>query len=180
MVKEATEKSDWKKLHFLFLGTRSSRGIAFECDASFVPLDLLIAEYDTEDVDKLAGHLLLQGAPPDGLRDRKYPPLLVAMEMMKFRVAVTLLRNNADPCCIVGSDVFINREVHTFSSYSSYSTLYTRSLFEENIQYVKRKITNGARGPHWGILASLSTRLFYQHGCQKAEEKLGLTPACAT
>ena len=139
LVKEATEKSDWKRLHFLFLGTKS-RGIAFECDASFVPLDVLIAEYDIEDMDKLAGHLLRQGASPDGLRDRKYPPLLVAMEMMKFRVAVTLLRNNADPCCIVGSDIFINREVHAFSSYRSYSTLFARSLFEENIHYVKRKI----------------------------------------
>ena len=119
MVKEANEKSDWKKLHFLFLGTRS-RGIAFECDASFVPLDLLIAEHDIGDLDRLTGHLLRQGAPPDGLRDRKCPPLLVAMEMMKFRVAVTLLRNNADPCCIVGSDIFINREVHLFYSYSIY------------------------------------------------------------
>ena len=113
LVKDAKEKSDWKKLHFLFLGTKS-RGIAFECDASFVPLDLLIAEYDIEDLEKLTGHLLRQGAPPDGLRDSKYPPLLVAMEMMKFRVAVTLLRNNADPCCVVRSDIFIDREVHLF------------------------------------------------------------------
>ena len=130
LVKEATEKSNWKKLHFLFLGTRS-RGIASECDASFVPLDLLIAEYNIEDLDKLAGHLLQQGAPPDGLRDRKCPPLLVAMENKKFRVAVTLLRNNADPCCIVGSDIFIKREVDTdIPSNTSYSTLYARSLIK--------------------------------------------------
>lgn len=126
--------SDWKKLHFLYLGTKY-RGIAFECDASFVPLDLLIAEHDIEDLDKLTGHLLRQGAQPDGLRNRKCPPLLVAMEMMKFRVAVTLLRNNADPCCIVGSDIFINREVHVFFPIAS--TLCVRLLFEEK---VKRKI----------------------------------------
>ena len=102
-----------------------------------MPLDLLIAEYDIEDLDKLTGHLLRQGAQPDGLRNRKCPPLLVAMEMMKFRVAVTLLRNNADPCCIVGSDIFINREVHVFFSYSIYVQLWVRLLFEEK---VKRKI----------------------------------------
>ena len=141
LVKEATEKSDWKKLHFLFLGT-NSRGIAFECDASFVPLDLLIAEYDTEDLDKLVWHLLRQGAPPDGLQDRKYPPLLVAMEMMKFRVAVTLLRNNADPCCIVGSDIFINREVHTFSSFSSYSTLCARNCLKRMFTMRNEKYTD--------------------------------------
>ena len=105
-----------------------------------MPLDLLIAEYDTEDLDKLAGHLLRQGAPPDGLRDRKYPPLLVAMEMMKFRVAVILLRNNADPCCIVGSDIFINREVHTFSSFSSYSTLCARNCLKRIFTMRNEKI----------------------------------------
>ncbi|XP_068702489.1 TPR and ankyrin repeat-containing protein 1-like [Montipora foliosa] len=112
LVKEATEKNEWKKLQFLYLGTKSnklSRGIAFECDASFVPLDLLIAS-DIDDLDELVKHLLLRGAPPDGLRDCKIPPLLVAMEVMKFNLAVTLLRNNADPSCIVGNEIFINKE----------------------------------------------------------------------
>ncbi|XP_068717953.1 TPR and ankyrin repeat-containing protein 1-like [Montipora capricornis] len=112
LVKEATEKNEWKKLQFLYLGSKSnksSRGIAFECDASFVPLDLLIAS-DIDDLDELVKHLLLREAPPDGLRDCKRPPLLVAMEVMKFNLAVTLLRNNADPSCIVGNEIFINKE----------------------------------------------------------------------
>ena len=115
MVKEATEKNEWEKLKFLYLGTKSnksSRGIAFEFDASFVPLDLLIAS-DIEDLDELVKHLLLRGAPADGLRDCKRPPLLVAMEVMKFNLAVTLLRNNADLSCIVGNEIFIHKEVQT-------------------------------------------------------------------
>ncbi|KAJ7371742.1 TPR and ankyrin repeat-containing protein 1 [Desmophyllum pertusum] len=44
------------------------------------------------------------------LRGCAKPPLLAAMETMKFPLAVTLLKNNADPSCIVGHGIFINRE----------------------------------------------------------------------
>ena len=112
-MKDASEKKEWKKLRFLYLGTaasKTSRGIASDCDASCVPLDLLI-ESDVKDLNKLVILLLQYGASPTGLRGCVRPPLLVAMEMRKFSLAVTLLRNNADPSCVVGHGIFINREV---------------------------------------------------------------------
>lgn len=115
-MKEASEKNEWKKLKFLYLGTaanETSRGIAFECDASCVPLDLLI-ESDVEELHKLVTRLLERGALADGLRGCRRSPLLTAMEKMKFPLAVTLLKNNADPSCIVGHGVFINREVTVY------------------------------------------------------------------
>ncbi|KAJ7371766.1 TPR and ankyrin repeat-containing protein 1 [Desmophyllum pertusum] len=112
LVKGACEKNEWKKLRFLYLGTaasKTSRGLATECDASCVPLDLLI-ESDVNDLHKLVTVLLEHGASPTGLRGCAKAPLLAAMETMKFPLAVTLLKNNADPSCIVGHGVFINRE----------------------------------------------------------------------
>ena len=112
-MKDASEKKEWKKLRFLYLGSPAStisRGLAFECDASCVPLDLLI-ESDVKDLHNLIKILLQRSASPDGLRGCAKPPLLAAMEMMKFPLAVTLLRNNADPACIVGRGIFMNREV---------------------------------------------------------------------
>lgn len=114
-IKEASEKGEWNKLRFLFLGTaasKTSRGLAYDCDASSVPLDLLIqSDLDVTDLHTLVTLLLQRGASPTGLRGCVKAPLLVAMEMMKFPIAVTLLRNNADPSCIVGRGIFINREV---------------------------------------------------------------------
>ena len=112
-MQEACEKNEWKKLKFLYLGTagnRTFRGVAFQCDASCVPLDILIGS-DIKDLHKLVTILLDRGASPGGLGRCRRPPLLVAMEMMKFPLALTLLRNNADPSCIVGQGIFINREV---------------------------------------------------------------------
>lgn len=112
-IKEASEKGEWNKLRFLFLGTaasETSRGLAYDYDASCVPLDLLI-QSDVKDLHTLVTLLLQRGASPTGLRGCVRAPLLVAMEMMKFPIAVTLLRNNADPSCIVGHGIFINREV---------------------------------------------------------------------
>ena len=112
-MKDASEKKDWKKLRFLYLGTAASKtakGLASECEASYVPLDLLI-ESDFKDLDKLVTLLLKHGASPTGLRGCVRPPLLVAMKIRKFSLAVTLLRNNADPSCVVGHGIFINREV---------------------------------------------------------------------
>ena len=113
LVKEATVKNEWKKLRFLYLGSAASkaaRGVCFECDASCVPLDLLI-ESNVEDLHNLVSLLLRRGALPNGLKECKRPPLLVAMEMRKFPLAVILLRNQADPSCIVGHGIFINKEV---------------------------------------------------------------------
>lgn len=112
-IKEASEKGEWNKLRFLFLGmtaSKTSRGLAYDYDASCVPLDLLI-QSDVKDLHTLVTLLLQRGASPTGLRGCVRAPLLVAMEMMKFPIAVTLLRNNADPSCIVGHGIFINREV---------------------------------------------------------------------
>lgn len=112
-IKDASKKKAWDKLRFLFLGTaasKTSKGLACDCDASCVPLDLLI-QSDVKDLHNLVILLLQRGASPTGLRGCVRPPLLVAMEMMKFPLAVTLLRNNADPSCIVGHGIFINREV---------------------------------------------------------------------
>ena len=113
LVKDASEKKDWNELRFLYLGSapnRSSRGLASECDASYVPLDLLI-ESNVEDVHSLVKVLLQRNAFADGLRGCARPPLLAAMEMMNFPLAATLLRNNADSACIVGHGIFMNREV---------------------------------------------------------------------
>ena len=113
LVKEATVKNEWKKLRFLYLGSAASkaaRGVCFECDASCVPLDLLI-ESNVEDLHNLIPLLLRRGALPNGLKECKRPPLLVAMEMRKFPLAVILLRNQADPSCVVGHGIFINKEV---------------------------------------------------------------------
>ena len=112
-IKEASEKGEWNKLRFLFLGTaasNTSRGLAYDSDASCVPLDLLIRS-DVKNLHTLVTLLLQRGASSTGLRGCARAPLLVAMEMMKFPIAVTLLRNNADPSCIVGHGIFINREV---------------------------------------------------------------------
>ena len=112
-IKEASEKEEWNKLRFLFLGTaasKTSRGLGHDCDASCVPLDLLI-QSDVKDLQELVTLLLQRGASPTGLRGCVRAPLLVAMETMKFPIAVILLRNNADPSCIVGHGIFINREV---------------------------------------------------------------------
>lgn len=113
LVKDASEKKEWMKLRFLYLGTatnRTSVGLASECDASCVPLDLLI-ESDVKDLNKLVALLLQQGASPTGLRGCARPPFLVAMEKMNFPLAVMLLRSNADPSCVVGHDIFISGEV---------------------------------------------------------------------
>ena len=113
LVKEATVKNEWKKLRFLYLGSAASkaaRGVCFECDASRVPLDLLI-ESNVEDLHNLVPLLLRRGALPNGLKECRRPPLLVAMEMRKFPLAVILLRSQADPSCIVGHGIFINKEV---------------------------------------------------------------------
>lgn len=113
LVKEASEGNQWKRLRFLFLGSTAStafRGVCFECDASCVPLDLLI-ESNVEYLHNLVFHLLRRGALPDGLKECRRPPLLAAMEMRKFPLAVMLLRNQADPSCIVGHGIYINKEV---------------------------------------------------------------------
>lgn len=128
LIKEASEKEEWNKLRFLFLGTvasKTSKGLAYECDASCVPLDLLI-QSDVKDLHKLVTLLLQQGTSPTGLRGCVRPPLLVAMEMMNFPLAVTLLRNNADPSCIVGHGIFINREVNVIFLYVAQKLLNIR------------------------------------------------------
>ena len=126
LVKDATEKKDWNKLRFLYLGSApntSSRGLASKCDASYVPLDLLI-ESNVEDVHSLVKVLLERNASADGLRGCARPPLLAAMEMMNFPLAVTLLRNNADSACIVGHGIFMNREVRDFFFNNVQSNIY--------------------------------------------------------
>ena len=113
LVKEASKNLEWKELRFLYLGTTAndtSKGIAIKCDASCVPLELLI-ESDVKDLHRLVSRLLECGALPDGLKGCKRRPLLTAMELMKFPIAVTLLRNKADPSCVIGNEIFINREV---------------------------------------------------------------------
>ena len=132
LVKDVSDKKDWKKLRFLYLGTAAtktskglasectSKGLAAECDASCVPLELLI-ESDFKDLNKLVTLLLQHGASPTGLRGCVRPPLLVAMEMRKFSLAVTLLRSSADPACVIGPGIFINREVFVLNVGTSYS-----------------------------------------------------------
>lgn len=105
VVDDAISKQSWKRLHVLFLGgggpygaCPGEGGLASECDASQVPLDLVILS-QVADKTCLVSTLLEFGAPVDGLPQCEKPPLLVALENEEFGIATELIETGANVDC---------------------------------------------------------------------------------
>ena len=102
---DAISKQSWERLRVLFLGgggpflaCPDEGGLASGCDASHVPLDLLIQSQVTEKLC-LVSTLLELGAHVDGLPLCEKPPLLVALENEEFAIASELIEAGADVAC---------------------------------------------------------------------------------
>lgn len=121
VIKDVVEKEEWEILRFLFLGAREQRSsslkagaLASDCDASCVPLDLVL-QSGVSDQGRLLAALLNQGALHEGLPKRKVTPLQVALETENYRFAVVLLKRGADPSCVVGRNTYIHGQVRVFT-----------------------------------------------------------------
>ena len=106
-VDDAISKQSWERLRVLFLGGGGSflacpdeGGLASGCDASQVPLDLLIQSQVAEKL-LLVSTLLELGANVDGLPLCEKPPLLVALETEEFGIANELIEVGADVACVL-------------------------------------------------------------------------------
>lgn len=104
-VDDAISKQSWERLRVLFLGgggpfgaCPGEGGLASGCDASQVPLDLLITSQVAEKTF-LVSTLLEFGAHVNGLPLCEKPPLLVALEKEEFGVASELIEAGADVAC---------------------------------------------------------------------------------
>lgn len=104
-VDDAISKQSWERLRVLFLGgggpllaCPDEGGLASGCDASQVPLDLLIQSQVAEKLC-LVSTLLELGAHVDGLPLCEKPPLLVALETEEFGIANELIEVGADVAC---------------------------------------------------------------------------------
>lgn len=104
-VDDAISKQSWERLRVLFLGgggpflaCPDEGGLASGCDASQVPLDLLIQSQVAEKLC-LVSTLLELGAHVDGLPLCEKPPLLVALENEEFGIASELIEAGADVAC---------------------------------------------------------------------------------
>lgn len=121
VIKDVVEKEEWEILRFLFLGAREQQSsslkagaLASDCDASCVPLDLVL-QSGVSDQGRLLAALLNQGALHEGLPKRKVTPLQVALETENYRFAVVLLKRGADPSCVVGRNTYIHGQVRVFT-----------------------------------------------------------------
>ena len=121
VIKDVVEKEEWEILRFLFLGAREQRSsslkagaLASDCDASCVPLDLVL-QSGVSDQGRLLAALLNQGALHEGLPKRKVTPLQVALETENYHFAVVLLKRGADPSCVVGRNTYIHGQVRVFT-----------------------------------------------------------------
>lgn len=104
-VDDAISKQSWERLRVLFLGgggpflaCPGEGGLAGGCDASQVPLDLLI-QSQVEEKLCLVSTLLEAGAHVNGLPLCEKPPLLVALETEEFGIANELIEAGADVAC---------------------------------------------------------------------------------
>ena len=104
-VDDAISKQSWERLRVLFLGGGGpfdafpgDGGLASGCDASQVPLDLLIAS-NVAEKSGLVSVLMEFGARVDGLPSCEKPPLLVALETEEFSIATELIDEDADVAC---------------------------------------------------------------------------------
>lgn len=105
-VDDAISKHNWERLCMLFAGGGGpydacigEGGLASGCDASQVPLDLVIAAKVADKLNLLSV-LLEFGACVDGLPLCKKPPLLVALEMEEFDIASELISEGAHLACV--------------------------------------------------------------------------------
>ena len=129
-VDDAISQQSWERLHVLFLGgggpfmtCPDEGGLASCCDASQVPLDLLIQSHLAEK-SSLVSTLLELGAHVDGLAICEKPPLLVALETKQFDIANGLIEAGADATCALNQPhlqtkvVKFNFNLITFYMYS--------------------------------------------------------------
>ena len=105
-VDEAVAKENWDRLALLFLGgggphfaCHREGGLASDCDASKVPLELVISS-QVRDKLNLVSSLLDFGACVDGLVSCQQPPLLVALEKREFEIVSELIQKGAKMDCI--------------------------------------------------------------------------------
>jgi len=75
-------------------------GWAAECDASCVPLEMVL-ESDVKNSEELVTILLKHKARAEGLPDSSKSPLSVCLEMDKLDLAVILLQNGANESDLV-------------------------------------------------------------------------------
>ena len=104
-VDDAISQQSWERLRVLFLGgggpflaCPDEGGLASGCDASQVPLDLLLQSQVAEKLC-LVSTLLELGAHVDGLPLCEKSPLLVALETEQFGIANELIEAGADVTC---------------------------------------------------------------------------------
>ena len=105
-VDEAVARENWDRLALLFLGGGGPHfacyregGLASDCDASKVPLELVISS-QVRDKLNLVSSLLDFGACVDGLVSCQQPPLLVALEKREFEIVSELIQKGAKMDCI--------------------------------------------------------------------------------
>ena len=105
-VDEAGARENWDRLGLLFLGgggphfaCHREGGLASDCDASKVPLELVISS-QVRDKLNLVSSLLDFGACVDGLVSCQQPPLLVALEKREFDIVSELIQRGAKMDCI--------------------------------------------------------------------------------
>ena len=78
-------------------------GWAAECDASCVPLDLVLVS-DVKNREELVRNLLQQNADPRGLKKSSKSPLSVCVEADMIDLATLLLQHGADERDLVERD----------------------------------------------------------------------------
>ena len=104
---DAIEKENWERLRVLFLGgggpyeaCPGEGGLASECDASQVPLELLISS-QVKDKKDLVTALVDFGACVDGPLFCQKPPILAALEKEEFEIATKLIQEGAIMDCVL-------------------------------------------------------------------------------
>lgn len=105
-VDDAIGKENWERLRVLFLGgggpydaCPGEGGLASECDASQVPLELLVSS-PVKDKKTLVTALLDFGACLNGLPSCEKPPVVAALEREEFEIATSLIQEGADLACL--------------------------------------------------------------------------------
>ena len=100
LIKESIDKQAVQNLSVLFCD-----GWAAECDASCVPLDLVLEEKSGDkNCDELVRILLKQKAPATGLPTSSRSPLSRCLEVDNSNLAVILLQHGADVNDLIEKD----------------------------------------------------------------------------
>ena len=98
LISESVAKRVVQNLSLLFCD-----GWAAECDASGVPLDLVLAS-DVKNRDELVRILLQHNADARGLKKSSRSPLSVCLEADKLNLVAILLQHGADESDLVERD----------------------------------------------------------------------------